>query len=135
MADSRREPEVFAGLRSHRDRALLAFWVATGARAEELLTIKQGGTVVGEQAIGVLIVHASERSRLVEIRDNLLARILEAEREGWLGEIGGLRSSLTYAEEEIAQLDAQIARKQEAVDLGIPIFREIVARTTAVVAS
>jgi site-specific recombinase XerD len=33
--------EVFAGLRSHRDRALLAFWVATGARAEELLTSTQ----------------------------------------------------------------------------------------------
>ncbi|MER8062606.1 MULTISPECIES: tyrosine-type recombinase/integrase [unclassified Streptomyces] len=46
--------EVFAGLRSHRDRALLAFWVATGARAEELLTAKQGGAVVGEQTVGVI---------------------------------------------------------------------------------
>ncbi|MFD0224244.1 integrase [Streptomyces hirsutus] len=82
----------------------------------------------------VLIVHATERPRLVEIRDNLLARILEAEREGWLGEIEGLQSSLTHAEEKLAQLDAQIARKQEAVDLGIPTLREIVARTTAVAA-
>ncbi|MFJ5675925.1 hypothetical protein [Streptomyces sp. NPDC093097] len=46
--------EVFAGLRSHRDRALLAFWVATGARAEELLTAKQGDAVVGQQTIGVI---------------------------------------------------------------------------------
>lgn len=46
--------EVFAGLRSHRDRALLAFWIATGARAEELLTAKQGGAVVGEQTVGVI---------------------------------------------------------------------------------
>ncbi len=46
--------EVFAGLRSHRDRALLAFWVATGARAEELLTAKHGGAVVGEQTVGVI---------------------------------------------------------------------------------
>ncbi|MFF8868148.1 tyrosine-type recombinase/integrase [Streptomyces sp. NPDC015139] len=45
--------EVFAGLRSHRDRALLAFWVATGARAEELLTSKQGDAIVGQQTIGV----------------------------------------------------------------------------------
>ncbi|WP_244188594.1 tyrosine-type recombinase/integrase [Streptomyces yokosukanensis] len=45
--------EVFAGLRSHRDRALLAFWVATGARAEELLTATQGGAIVGQQTIGV----------------------------------------------------------------------------------
>ncbi|MBB4717788.1 hypothetical protein BJ965_007670 [Streptomyces luteogriseus] len=73
----------------------------------------------------------TERPRLVEIRDNLLTRILEAEREGWLGEIEGLQSSLTHAEEKLAQLDAQISRKQESVDLGIPTFREIVARTTA----
>ncbi|BBJ42667.1 integrase [Streptomyces antimycoticus] len=46
--------EIFAGLRSHRDRALLAFWVATGARAEELLTTKQGDAVVGQQTIGVI---------------------------------------------------------------------------------
>ncbi len=46
--------EVFASLRSHRDRALLAFWVATGARAEELLTSSQGDAVVGQQTIGVI---------------------------------------------------------------------------------
>lgn len=46
--------EVFAGLRSHRDRALLAFWIATGARAEELLTSTQGDAVVGQQTIGVI---------------------------------------------------------------------------------
>ncbi|MFJ2609121.1 tyrosine-type recombinase/integrase [Streptomyces sp. NPDC087425] len=46
--------EVFAGLRSHRDRALLAFWIATGARAEELLTSRQGQAIVGQQTIGVI---------------------------------------------------------------------------------
>lgn len=46
--------EVFAGLRSHRDRALLAFWVATGARAEELLTSTQSDAIVGQQTIGVI---------------------------------------------------------------------------------
>ncbi|MFI5822908.1 tyrosine-type recombinase/integrase [Streptomyces rishiriensis] len=46
--------KVFAGLRSHRDRALLAFWVATGARAEELLTSKQGDAIVGQQTIGLI---------------------------------------------------------------------------------
>ncbi|MEV8297909.1 site-specific integrase [Streptomyces rochei] len=80
----------------------------------------------------VLIVHATERPRLVEIRDNLLTRILEAERESWLGEIEGLQSSLAHAEEKLAQLDAQISRKQESVDLGIPTFREIAARTSGV---
>ncbi len=46
--------EVFAGLRSDRDRALLAFWVATAARAEELLTTRQGDALVGQQVIGVI---------------------------------------------------------------------------------
>ncbi|MEU0939842.1 site-specific integrase [Embleya sp. NPDC005971] len=46
--------EVFAGLRSHRDRALLAFWLSTGARAEELLTSRQVDAVVGRQTIGVI---------------------------------------------------------------------------------
>ncbi|MEU0937292.1 site-specific integrase [Embleya sp. NPDC005971] len=46
--------DVFAGLRSHRDRALLAFWLSTGARAEELLTSRQVDAVVGRQTIGVI---------------------------------------------------------------------------------
>ncbi len=46
--------EVFASLRSHRDRALLAFWVSTGARASELLTSNQRDAVVGQQVIGVI---------------------------------------------------------------------------------
>ncbi|MFI0989339.1 tyrosine-type recombinase/integrase [Streptomyces exfoliatus] len=82
----------------------------------------------------VLIVAATERPRLVEIRDNLLARIVEAEREGWIGEIEGLQISMTHAEEKLAQLDAQRASKQQAVDLGIPAFREIIARATNVAA-
>jgi len=36
---------------------------------------------------------SAQRGRLVEIRDNLLDRIAEAGREGWLGEIEGLRVS------------------------------------------
>ena len=35
--------ELFARLGSHRDRALVAFWVSTGARASELL-----GATVGD---------------------------------------------------------------------------------------
>ena len=41
-----------------------------------------------------------ERSRLVEIRDNLLERIDEAESNGWLGEAEGLRVSLDGARRE-----------------------------------
>ncbi|MEV0694144.1 hypothetical protein [Streptomyces sp. NPDC050388] len=79
-------------------------------------------------------MQVSERPRLVGIRDTLLARILEAEGEGWLGDIEGLQSGLTHAEGKLAQLDARISRQQESVDLGIPTFREVVARTAAVAA-
>jgi site-specific recombinase XerD len=46
--------EVFAGLKHNRDRALLAFWVSTGARAEELLGVPQRHVDPGEQLIGVI---------------------------------------------------------------------------------
>jgi hypothetical protein len=47
----------------------------------------------------------NQRPRLVDIRDNLLDRIAEAEREGWLGEVEGLRVSLAGAEDRLAQID------------------------------
>jgi integrase len=37
--------EIFAALHSHRDRALVAFYVSTGARASELLSISTSGHV------------------------------------------------------------------------------------------
>ncbi|MGR6998833.1 hypothetical protein ACU686_13010 [Yinghuangia aomiensis] len=52
-----------------------------------------------------------------EIRGNLQARIAEAEREGWLGEIEGLRISLAEAEDKLAQITKQSSR---AIDLGMP---------------
>ncbi|CQR61851.1 Phage Integrase Family Protein [Streptomyces leeuwenhoekii] len=46
--------EVFAGLRSHRDRALLAFWVSSAARSTELLTATERDALPGQQLIGVI---------------------------------------------------------------------------------
>ena len=43
--------EIFARLPSHRDRALVAFYVSTGARASELLSATQGGVDPGRQLI------------------------------------------------------------------------------------
>jgi hypothetical protein len=62
----------------------------------------------------------AQRDRLVEIRDNLLARIAEAEREKWLGEMEGLQVSLAGAEEKLTQLDRRPPRT--VVDLGIPVI-------------
>jgi hypothetical protein len=64
----------------------------------------------------------AQRARLGEIRDNLIARIAEAETEGWLGEVEGLRVSLAGAEEKLRQLDLGHGR-HAAVALGIPTTR------------
>jgi hypothetical protein len=65
---------------------------------------------------------AAQRHRLAEIRDNLLARIAEAEREGWLGEVEGLRVSLAGAEDKLAQIDRR-SQQRTVVGLGIPTTR------------
>ncbi|MER7001029.1 hypothetical protein [Streptomyces sp. NPDC000410] len=63
----------------------------------------------------------AQRGRLVEIRDNLLDRIAEAEREGWLGEIEGLQVSLAGAESKISQIDS--AAPGGRILLGLPTPR------------
>ncbi|MFD6045893.1 hypothetical protein ACFWG7_32010 [Streptomyces koyangensis] len=65
-----------------------------------------------------------------EIRDNLKDRIAEAEREGWLGEVEGLSTSLA-AEDKIAQIEAQQEKKQSPVFLGLPSLAQLTARTGA----
>jgi len=46
--------EIFARLPSHRDRALVAFYVSTGARASELLSATLAGVDPGRQVITVV---------------------------------------------------------------------------------
>ena len=46
--------ELFALLPSLRDRALVAFWVSTGARASELLGVRQGDVDPGQQLVTVV---------------------------------------------------------------------------------
>jgi len=46
--------ELFAALGSNRDRALVAFWVSTGARASELLGVCCGDADPGQQLITVV---------------------------------------------------------------------------------
>ena len=61
----------------------------------------------------------TQRERLVEIRDNIAARVTEAEREGWLGEVEGLQVSLAGANHKLAQIDRRSPHRA-TVDLGIP---------------
>ena len=58
-----------------------------------------------------------QRHRIAEIRDNLIARIAEAEREGWLGEAEGLKISHAGAEDKLAQINRSSHR---TTDLGMP---------------
>lgn len=62
----------------------------------------------------------AQRQRIADIRDNLIARIAEAECEGWPGEVEGLRISLAGAKEKLSQIDQ---RPAQTVDLAMPMIR------------
>jgi Phage integrase family len=79
----------------------------------------------------LLRVEPGQRQRLADIRENLTARISEAQREGWLGEAEGLKVSLAAAEAKLAQVDGLIARRRDAVSLGMPSFPDVAGRTAA----
>jgi integrase len=68
------------------------------------------------------------RDRLAQIRDNLIARIAEAESHRWLGEAEGLKVSLAGAQAKLTQMDQISARRSQAVQLGIPTFTDAAGR-------
>jgi hypothetical protein len=63
----------------------------------------------------------AQRPRIIEIRDNLIDRIAETNREGWLGEAEGLNISLAGANDKLAQIDRR--SPTTTVDLGMPSER------------
>ena len=69
----------------------------------------------------------AQRARLAEVHSNLLARIAEAAREGWLGEVEGLKVSLAAARQKLSQVDEQTARRA-TVHLGMPDFSSVAGR-------
>lgn len=74
----------------------------------------------------------AQQPRLKEIRDNLEARIIEAKREGWLGEIEGLQVSLAGAKDKLTQLDTATQHRTRNTELGMPTFTQIAGRTGTV---
>lgn len=75
--------EIFARLPSHRDRALVAFYVSTGARASELLTVPQGGVDPGRQLITVVRKGSREEQELPASPDAFVwLRLYQVEMEG-----------------------------------------------------
>jgi hypothetical protein len=73
----------------------------------------------------------AERDRLSLIRDNLLARITEAETNRWFGEAEGLKVSLAGARTKLAQMDQIATRRDTAIHLGIPTFTEAAGRASS----
>lgn len=76
----------------------------------------------------LLRVDPAQRPRLVGIRDNLIARIEEAQREGWVGEAEGLKVSLAASKQKLAQLD-DLAARRTTIHLGMPGFAHVAGRT------
>jgi hypothetical protein len=73
----------------------------------------------------------AERGRLTQIRDNLLDRITEAETNRWFGEAEGLKVSLAGARDKLAQMGQITARRDTAINLGLPTFTEAAGRTSS----
>jgi integrase len=75
--------EIFARLPSHRDRALVAFYVSTGARASELLSVTQGGVDPGRQLITVVRKGTGASQELPASTDAFVwLRLYQLERDG-----------------------------------------------------
>ena len=77
-------------------------------------------------------VDSARRPRLEVIRDNLAARITEAEERGWTGEVENLKIVLSGANGKLAQIDSSITRRATAIDLGMPAYHDV-AGVTAVI--
>jgi len=88
--------EIFAGLPSHRDRALVAFYVSTGARAPELLSATVAGTDPGRQLITVVRKGTRELQELPASTDAFVwLRLYQVEMAGLIP--AGRRQPLWWA--------------------------------------
>jgi len=75
--------EIFARLPSHRDRALVVFYVSTGARASELLSTTQGGVDPGRQLISVVRKGTGEVQELPASTDAFVwLRLYQVQMDG-----------------------------------------------------
>ena len=73
----------------------------------------------------MLRVNPQQRSRLIEITQNLQDRIAEARMNGWHGEVQGLRVSLDAARSKLSSLERTIKSNHGgATDLGMPIIAD-----------
>jgi len=71
----------------------------------------------------------AQAPRLKTIVTNLHDRITEARKQGWLGEIAGLETSLAAANQKLATMQ-RLAERHHVTHLGMPTFNHVVGRTT-----
>ncbi len=77
--------QIFARLPSHRDRALVAFYVSSGARALELLSVTRNGVDAGRQVITVVRKGTRELRQLPASADAFVwLRLYQVEADGLL---------------------------------------------------
>ena len=75
--------KIFARLPSDRDRALVAFYVSTGARASELLSVTQGGVDPGRHLISVVRKGSREVAELPASTDAFVwLRLYQVQMDG-----------------------------------------------------
>ena len=75
--------DIFTRLSSNRDRALVAFYVSTGARASELLSVTQGVVDPGRQLVSVVRKGSREAQELPASVDAFVwLRLYQVEVEG-----------------------------------------------------
>jgi integrase len=87
--------EIFARLPSHRDRALVAFYVSTGARASELLSATVAGADPGRQLITVVRKGTGHLQELPASTDAFVwLRLYQVEMAGLIP--GGRRQPLWW---------------------------------------
>jgi hypothetical protein len=103
---------LFAALKHDRDRALLAFWVSNGARAEELLTSRQRDALPGQQVLGVVRKGSRAYQQLPCSADTFvwLRLVLARAAEPSPGAMAGIQVSRQSLLADVANLTARNSR-------------------------
>ena len=105
--------EIFARLPSNRDRALVAFYVSTGARASELLSATRGDVDPGRQVIAVVRKGTRAMQELPASTDAFVWLRLVSGRDGRCGPQGKTPTVVV----DVANADAAVDLSRGASDV------------------
>lgn len=120
--------DLFAKLTYNRDRALITFYISTGARASELLGVPQGLVSPGDQTIGV-VRKGSQVLQHLRASADAFDRLQEAQDQGWLGE-AAIETTMAAAAQKLEAMRERAAQPS-TVHPGMPDFRRNAGRSSA----